>query len=63
MRTLIRVRELTAGEAEAVKRLAHSRKEPGRRVQRAKVVWPRNEGKLVSAIAAKRRVNTKIVRV
>ena len=52
MRTPVRVRELTAQEAEAVKRLAHSRTEAARRVERAKIVWLSHEGKRVPAIAA-----------
>lgn len=51
MRTPVRVRELTASEAEAVKRLAHSRTEPARRVERAKIVWLSHEGQRVPAIA------------
>jgi len=52
MRTPVRVRELTAQEVEAVKRLAHSRTEPARRVERAKIVWLSHEGQRVPAIAA-----------
>lgn len=51
MRTPVRVRELTAQEIEAVKRLAHSRTEPARRVERAKLVWLSHEGMMVPAIA------------
>jgi transposase len=63
MRTPVRVRELTAGEAEAVKRLAHSRTEPARRVERAKIVWLSQEGKLVPAIAAELHLEAKTVRL
>jgi transposase len=52
MRTPVHVRELTAQEVEAVKRLAHSRMEPARRVERAKIVWLSHEGQHAPAIAA-----------
>ncbi len=51
MRTPIRVREMTTAESEAVKRLAHSRTEPARAVERAKIVWLAHEGKLAPEIA------------
>ena len=51
MRTPIRVRELTVQEADSVKRLARSRTEAARQVERAKIVWLSHEGKLVPAIA------------
>lgn len=62
MRTPVRVRELAADEAEAVKRLAHSRTEPARRVERAKIVWLSHEGKLVPAIAEELHLAAKTVR-
>ena len=62
MRTPIRVRELTAPEEEAVKRLAHSRTEPARRVERAKMVWLSHEGKLAPVIAAELRLDPETVR-
>jgi transposase len=62
MRTPIRVRELTAEEAEAVKRLVHSRTEPAGRVERVKIVWLSHEGKLVPAIAAELHLDAKTVR-
>ena len=61
MRTPIRVRELTA-QKEAVKRLAHSRIEPARRVERAKIVWLSHEGKLVPVIAAELHLDSETVR-
>ncbi len=63
MRTPIRARELTAEEAETVKRLAHSRTEAARKVERAKIVWLSHEGKLVPAIAAELRLKAKTVRI
>ncbi len=62
MRTPVRVRELTAEEAVAVKRLAHSRTEPARRVERAKMVWLSHEGKLVPAIAEELHLDARTVR-
>ena len=48
----LRVRELTAEEAEAVKRLAHSRTAAARLVERARIVWLSSQGWHVPAIAA-----------
>lgn len=62
MRTPIRVRELIAQEVDAVKRLAHSRTEPARRLERAKIVWLSHEGKLVPAIAEELHPVAKTVR-
>ncbi len=62
MRTPVRVRKLTAEEAEAVKRLAHSRTEPARRVERAKIVWLSHEGKRVPAIAEELHLDAVTVR-
>lgn len=62
MRTPIRVRELTVAEAEAVKRLVHSRTEPAGRVERAKIVWLSQAGKLVPAIAEELHLDAKTVR-
>jgi hypothetical protein len=47
----IRIRALTVEELEAIRRLAHSRTEPARTVERAKVVWLAQEGQKVPAIA------------
>jgi len=49
---LLAVRELTAEEAEAVKRLAHSRTAAARLVERARIVWLSAQGWRVPAIAA-----------
>jgi transposase len=62
MRTPIRVRDLNAQEEEAVKRLAHSRTEPARRVERAKIVWLSHEGELAPAIAAELHLDAETVR-
>ena len=52
MPKLLAVRELTAEEAQAVKRLAHSRTAAARLVERARVVWLSSQGWRVPAIAA-----------
>ena len=62
MRTPIHVRELTVQEAEAVKRLAHSRTEAARKVERAKIVWLSQEGQLVPAIAEELHLDSKTIR-
>jgi transposase len=46
------VRELTAAEGLAVKRLAHSRTAAARLVERARIVWLSSQGWRVAAIAA-----------
>ncbi len=51
MPKVIRVRALTDEEAAAIKRLAHSRTEPARRVERATIVWWSSQGERVPAIA------------
>lgn len=48
----LQLRALTADEQAAVKRLAHSRTEPARTVERARIVWLAAEGKRAPAIAA-----------
>lgn len=48
----VRVRELSAKEAEAIQRLAHSRTEAARKVERAKIIWLSREGQTVPAIAS-----------
>ena len=52
MPKLLAVRELTAEEAGAVKRLAHSRTAAARLVERARIVWRSSLGWRVPAIAA-----------
>lgn len=48
----LRVRELTDDELAAVKRLAHARTEPARRVERARIVWLASQGQRAPAIAS-----------
>ena len=62
MRTPIRVRELTAPEAETVKCLAHSRTAAARKVERAKMVWLSHEGKRVPLIAEELHLDPETVR-
>jgi transposase len=47
----LKVRELTAEEREAVRRLAHSRTAPAREVERAKMIWLLLQGERVPAVA------------
>lgn len=52
MPKLLTVRELTEDERVEVRRLAHSRTEAARLVERARIVWLSAEGRRVAAIAA-----------
>jgi transposase len=58
----LHVRELTDDEAAAIKRLAHARTEPARRVERARIVWLSAAGKRAPAIAREVGVATATVR-
>jgi transposase len=59
----LRVRELTPEEQESVRRLAHSRTEPARLVERARIIWLASEGRRVPAIAAALRLSQATVRL
>jgi transposase len=48
---MLRLRELTAEETAALKRLAHARTEAARAVERATIVWLASQGERVAAIA------------
>ena len=48
---MLRVRELTAEERAAIQRLAHSRTEAARTVERARIIWLASQGARVPAIA------------
>jgi transposase len=50
---LLAVRAMSSEEAEAIHRLAHSRTEPARAVERARLIKLSSEGKGVAAIAEK----------
>lgn len=47
----LRVRNMTTEEVGTIKRLAHSRTEPARIVERAQIIWLAREGKRAKAIA------------
>jgi transposase len=58
----IRVREMTGEELVTIKRLAQSRTEAARSVERAKIVWLSHEGKGVTAIAQELHLDADTVR-
>ena len=59
----LRVREMTAEEAETVKRLASSRTEPARAVERARILWLSRQGRRVPAIAKELGIGQDTVRL
>ncbi len=59
---MLRVREMTAEEAVEVKRLAGSRAEPARAVERARIVWRSSRGERVPRIAEELRLSEGTVR-
>jgi transposase len=59
---VLRVREMTAGEVEAIERLARSRTEPARLVERARIIRHAGQGRPVRAIAEDLRVAAETVR-
>jgi transposase len=59
----LRVRELTDEENEQIKRLAHSRTAPARRVERARMIWLASQGRRVAAIATDLHVTAETVRL
>ena len=59
----LRVREMTSEEAEAIQRLACSRTEAARRVERAKIIWLSQQGQRVKRIAETLRINPATVRL
>ncbi len=63
MPRLLRARELTEAERAEVRRLAHSRTEPARLVERARIVWLSAEGRRVAAIAAEAGCHAQTVRL
>lgn len=58
----LRGRQMTAEEVEAIKRMAHSRTEPARAVERARIVWLARQGGRVPAIAEELGVGQDTVR-
>ncbi len=59
---MLRVREMTTAEANEVTRLAHSRTEGARAVERARIIWLSSRGKRVPVIAEELRVGKDTVR-
>jgi transposase len=59
----IQVRSLTDEEHESIKRLAHSRTEPARRVERAAIIWRSRQGERVAAIARSLGIHEQTVRL
>jgi transposase len=52
----LRLRPLTADEMDMIQRLAHSRTEPARLVERARMIWLAHQGQQVPAIARELRL-------
>ena len=59
---MLRVREMTAEESVQIKRIAHSRTEGARSVERARIIWLSSQGKRVRAIAEELRIGMDTVR-
>ena len=58
----LRVRSMTAEEVDTIQRLAHSRTEPARTVERARMIWLARQGQRVTAIAHELRLCQATVR-
>ena len=58
----LRVRDLTPDERASLQRLAQSRTEPARAVERARIIWRAHHGERVPAIAAALRLTEPTVR-
>jgi transposase len=58
----LRVRDLTPDERASLQRLAQSRTEPARAVERARIIWRAHQGERVPAIAAALRLTEPTVR-
>ena len=63
MPKVLRVRALSSAEADQIKGLAHSRTEPARTVERAKIIWLAHQGERVPAIARRLQVSADSVRL
>src|SRR3954454_5541024 len=59
----LRVRDLTADERTSLQRLAQSRTDPARAVERARIIWRAHRGERVPAIAAALRRTEATVRL
>lgn len=60
---MLHAREMTAEEQETIQRLANSRTEPARTVERTRIVWHASQGLSVSAIAKLLNISKKTVRL
>jgi transposase len=58
----LRVRPMTAEEVDTIQRLAHSRTEPARMVERARIVWLAHQGQRVATITQEVRLCQATVR-
>jgi transposase len=58
----LRIRPLTMEETDTIRRLAHARTEPARRVERARIVWLASQGQRAPAIARELGICTATVR-
>lgn len=58
----LQVRPLTPEETETIRRLAHARTEPARRVERARIIWLSIQGQRAPAIARELGICTATVR-
>jgi transposase len=58
----LRLRPMTADEVDMIHRLAHSRTEPARLVERARIIWLAHQGQQVPAIARELRLCQATVR-
>jgi transposase len=58
----IHIRPMTAEEVDTIQRLAHSRTEPARWVERARIIWRAHQGQQVPAIARELRLCQATVR-
>jgi transposase len=60
---MLRVREMTAEETTTIKRLAHSRTESARLVERARMIWLAQQGRSIPAIARELQRHDQTVRL
>jgi DNA-binding NarL/FixJ family response regulator len=58
----LRLAPMTADEVDMIQRLAHSRTEPARLVERARMIWLAHQGQPVPAIARELRLCQATVR-
>ncbi len=63
MPSFLTLRPLTDGEAEVIRRPAHSRTDPARAVERARILWLAHQGRRVPAIAREVGVSEATVRL